>query len=1092
MLQKEKINSIPVVSFVKKDLVKGLISIVLLLPFTLIGLKAIGQNNVPSQQTEIVINGKVTDSTGDPLPGASVMDVQSGKGTTSDKNGAFSIHARAGNEIQVKSIGYITQRFTVSELKKTVTIVLKQAETSLNQYVVIGYGSQKKKDVTGSTVSLSSDIMENRQVLSVTDAMKGKASGVNIRSTDGTPGSQNSIIIRGATSISSDSGPLYVIDGFPSTTLTVSPSEIETIDILKDAASTAIYGTRGANGVVIITTKKGEKNKLKLNVYGLAGVQSPEKKLDLMDSYDFARKNYEFQMFFVKASDFNINNYDPNAYFWYVDNGGNIYATNKTNTYQNFNKYLQNNDTTYHTNWQNAMMQNALMQDYRVTLTGGGDKTNYAFVGSYLNQDGIMINTNTKQYTFNGNIDIHVTDKLKLSYMGNLIRTTTTGFSSNALSGLNGVLFETLIQAPIKPVDFDLSYPPLEGENLNGQLINPVKMSQDITNNQVTNNMLNNVSLDYRINDYWDVTVRGGYNLTTTNTDQYFPSDIVGGIGYGGRALETNYKQELLSNEDLLTFSHPIKNSGNYQVLLGTSVYQTVNSQLTTENRNFALEGLGFGGIGLGTNPQPPSYSYQKIDLASAFSRFNMDYLGKYLFKATLRTDGSSRFAQNNKWGFFPSAALGWIVSDENFLKNSAVISFMKLRASWGISGKEAISPYSSLATIGTRMSSVDGVTNSLVSYYSSLANPNLQWEKTGEFDLGLDMNFFKDKLTLSADVYQRKTTDLLFNEPIPTYTGFSNFTHNVGSIENKGFEVSLSGNTVNLGNVIWSSNFNISINKSKVLKFGLQDYQILSASSTTLGNQHGIIQVGDPLGNWYGYKTDGIWQSQEEIDAARSAGKLANSYQVLPGDRKIIDQNGDGLITSADREKIGNGLPKFYGGFTNSFSYKGFTLNFSFQYSLGNDIYNTTRYYLEEGNNYDNQLNEQRWQPELYNYNPVTKEKGTLFQKGNNSNSVPIARYGKIQDNTPLDVYIENGSFIRLADVTFSYALPASLLKPLRMSALSVFVTGRNLKTWTNYSGYDPEVNNSTGSASYLLPGLDNFAYPIAKSFSGGLNITF
>jgi TonB-linked SusC/RagA family outer membrane protein len=470
-----------------------------------------------------------------------------------------------------------------------------------------------------------------------------------------------------------------------------------------------------------------------------------------------------------------------------------------------------------------------------------------------------------------------------------------------------------------------------------------------------------------------------------------------------------------------------------------------------------------------------------------------------------MRADASSVFAKNNKWGYFPSVGAAWRINEEKFLKSIREISNLKLRASYGVSGKQAISPYQSLSTASLSRMSTDGLTNNSTLVFNRLGNDNLKWETTREVDFGFDLGLFNERVSLTFDVYDKKTSDLLYEDPLPFYTGFRTQMTNVGEVQNRGIELSISASPLKKRNKLnWDINFNISKNVSKILSLGQQDFKLIGTGWSKAEAVQGILKVGDPLGNWYGYKTNGLWQSYAEIEAAQANGTLASGIPCHPGYIKYQDISGpagvpDGKITSDDRQILGNGFPNFTGGLSNSFTYKGVGLNITLQYSVGQDVFNATAWGIHaispSGSSWSYSKDIlQSFRPTLYQYDAVTGQKGEVFVEGVASNRYPTFMAQRINntEEIPLDWYIEDASFLRVADVTLSYSLNKKLISKMKISNLKFFLTGTNLFVFTNYTGYDPEVNSSRGQASYLMPGLDNQSYPKSRIVSAGVNLTF
>lgn len=1031
------------------------------------------------------IKGTVKDEAGYELPGVNVVIKGSTQGVMTNENGYYTIQAQENNTLEFSYIGFIKQEVKIGK-KDRIDIVLAEDVKKLDEVVVVGYGTTRKVDITGAVSSVKSDMAEERLVLSVGDVLKGKVSGVRVTTGDGSPGAGASINIRGTTSINGDSNPLYVIDGFMSETCTVSPGDIETIDILKDASSTAIYGARGANGVILITTKKGRKNKTTVNFYAMGGVQRIANKLDMMNSSEFVDKNYFFAMTYVPEAKWNPRLFKPDKYDFFQDEENNYYVISKKAAYAD--EYYGRKPINHNTNWQDEMTRDATIQDYRLNLSGGGEKNTYAIMAGYKSQGGIMLNTDYKNYSARANFTQELHKNVRVSLHSSLDRSYISGYAN----GTGSVIYNTLTQAPLKPADFDLSFQ-LPGEAAQLSIVNPVKQANLITNDRNNYTFITNGSLDIDIIKGLTLKLSGGYFLFGEKTEQYFPSTVAEGMSTKGQAVVANHLSERINNENTLTYNKTFNSIHKFGAMIGNSISCATYNWLNTYNTNFALEDLGVNGIGEGKDPLVPTSTYIKQTEASFFGRLNYDLDNKYLFKFTLRADGASKFAENNKWGYFPSGAAAWRISEEEWLKSWSPLSNMKLRLSWGISGKQAISSYQSLPVVGTNSVSIDGENNVLTSYFSRLANSNLKWETTEEWDLGYDLGFFDERLGFSVDLYHKVTRDLLYSEPVPSYSGYNEALKNIGKISNKGVEFSIYATPVKNRNFTWDVNFNISKNVSKVLSLGEQSWQLVNAGY--LGKGQGYLEVGLPLGNWYGYKTNGIWQTQGEIDKAIANKTLLESEGTKPGYMKYEDLNKDGKITADDRQIIGNGMPKFTGGFTNSITYKGISLDFTLQFSYGNQVYNANRYRLESGISLDNALAStiDRWQPTLYHYDYATKQKGDLFKQGSPSNEYPIAAMGKSKvDETPIDKWIEDASFLRLADLTLSYSLPQGWLNKMKMQNMRIFLTGSNLFTLTKYTGYDPEVNVSQNSAAFLLPGLDYFSYPKSRTISAGINITF
>lgn len=1032
------------------------------------------------------ITGIVESSSGEALIGVAIRHVDKQTGTVTDHEGKFTLDVVNGDVLSFSYIGFHPYELKIDK-RDYYKIVLEEDRKVIDEVVVIGYGTARRLDITGAVTSVKSDAAEERLVMSVADVLKGKASGVHVATSDGTPGGGSSINIRGNTSISGSSSPLYVVDGIMMDKLTVSPGEIESIDILKDASSTAIYGSRGANGVILITTKKGKDKRTVINLYAMTGVQKMSNKLDMMNSNEFVDKNYFFASTYVAKSKWRPNLFNKDRYDFFNDDEGNFYVISKKAAYRD--EYYGDQPIEYNTDWQDEMTRSAAVQDYRITISGSGDKNNYSLMGGYKSQEGTMINTKYENYSGR----LNITQELYKNVHTNVYVSYEKSYLSGFANGTGGVIYNTLTQAPLKPADFGLDFV-LPGEAQQLSVINPVKQAKLISNDNGSQAFLGSADLIYDINDKLTLKLTGGYFKFSDRWDRYYPKTVAQGMSKGGLAEVNQGESERLSNENTITYKNTFNKVHRFSAMAGMTVQKIESKWLNTYNSDFELEDLGYWGIGEGNEPLKPNSTYRLEKELSYFTRLTYDLKDRYLFKATWRADGASRFAEDEKWGYFPSGAFGWRMSEEPWMASlKPVLDNLKPRISWGITGKQAINPYQSLPVIGTNTVSMNGESNVLTSYFSRLQNSSLKWETTVEWNVGLDVSLWNDRLGLSFDAYNRETKDLLYYEPTLIVWGYDEVLKNIGKIRNRGLEVNLYATPIKTNDFKWNLNFNISKNISKVLKLGEQDWEYVNAGH--LGNQQGFLKVGDKLGNWYGYKTEGIWQTQAEIDAAITAGTLLASEATKPGYMKYVDKTKDGKITADDRQIIGNGMPDFSGGFSNTLSYKGFTLDFTLQFTYGNDIYNATRYRLESGISLDNALGAtaDRWQPTLYHYDIYTSTKGELFKEGVSSNKYPIAVMGKSKvDETPIDLWVEDGLFIRLADVTLSYSIPKKFLDKIKMRDARVFVSGNNLLLITNYSGYDPEVNLSQNSASYLLPGMDYFSYPKSRTFSVGVNLTF
>lgn len=995
-------------------------------------------------------------------------------------------------------VGYLSQTVNDYLIKDnsvdSIEIQLKENNNGLNDVVVIGYGSVRKRDLTGSVSTIKGDAFTNRALLSFADAIKGQAAGVQITQDDGAPGAQSTIRIRGATSVSASSVPLYVIDGVmqDSTGIdNIDPADIQSVEILKDASSTAIYGSRGANGVILITTKTGSSGRTVVEFYDNTGFQKIAHAYKLMNSAQYMHSKFLRQLIYSPASAT-----DPNqpatvqsGYTYYRDSplgddSTGFWGEPTDGLYTNWQSYESPDSTN--TDWQKAIFQSGMIQDYHIGVTGGNASTKYSFQGGYFDQDGLIVFSGYKRYSGRFNLSQKLSQSV--TFIANLstTQTETNGYiptSQDVGQTSNGVVLSALYAAPTNP----LTYTDVE-DNLDVDgfvTTNPYSNAKYVSNQRKINQQTARIGFTWNINKNFSFQSTGSYNGTHSNFNAYYPSYVSGGSKYGGRAILTKTEGTDVTNENLLSYNGKLGRH-SLNVVTGATFERYINNSLTSENRNFEEESLGANGIENGSDPQVPVYNIVKWTMASFLGRAEYSYKNRYLATVSFRADGSSRFSSANKWGYFPSAALSWIASDERFMKKIRVINNLKFRATVGQSGNTAIPAYATLSTISTAFTPIDGNNTTYGVVIDRPQNTSLKWETTTQYDGGLDLSMFKDRLSFTADWYLKRTKDLLIQRPTPGYSGYTSTWSNFGSIQNQGLEFDLSGIIISNKNLNWNLNANFGLNKAKAIHVGGEldvDPGIIPSIGTTV-----VIRDGEPLGEWYGYKTNGVFHSESEIKSSGLTSILGTAISAIsPGTPKFVDQNGDGVIDASDRTVIGVGQPDFTGGLTSSLTYKGFNLNIGIQYSYGNKIYNANRVNAEAGNNGDNlsALNVNAWSPDLYDMTT-----GDLIQKGNTSSNIRIP--GRLAANYLTSDFIEDGSFIRISDITLSYSLKNDIIKRIGLQNILLFISGKNLFLFTKYSGYDPEVNTRQGGFGDLMPSLDYASYPRSKVFSIGLKASF
>ncbi|GAA4281302.1 SusC/RagA family TonB-linked outer membrane protein [Gaetbulibacter aestuarii] len=986
------------------------------------------------------VKGTVKSSDGSPLPGVTIIQKGTNNGTTTDFDGNFEIVLTSGAKVLVFSyVGF-------SKLEKpvtggaTVNVVMKEDTQSLDEVVVVGYGSQKKTDITGSVSSVSGKELEKAVYNTVDQLLQGRSSGVVVTSASGEPGSNASIRIRGNNSISGNNAPLYVVDGIPiNGTPAFNPTEISNIEILKDASATSIYGSRGSNGVIMITTKKGQIGKTKIEVNFNSSISNITKKIDMLNGVQYAEYRNEANELLNNPLPF------PNP---------SQYAG------QGFN-------------WQDEILRTGVRTDATVNVSGGSDNFRYFVSTNFLDDQGIIIDSRYNRGTVRANLSAEaLDDKLKIDFgismassKGNQAVSATRGFPSSLGPVTNALLSEPLVPSR--------DYSGLTNEGY--QFYNPYLEVTQKEHRNFQTNFLFNTKVDYAITKNLSYTLNAGVNLRNNLTEIFYPSTVGPGINTVGIATSGAGRAYDYTVSNYFNYENIFGKNHKVSLTAGLEYSEFNNYSFSTNVSNFEVETLGLDNVGVGTSLNAINSGRSLSVLQSGFLRGQYNFKDKYLLTATVRADGSSRFAKNEKWGYFPSAAVGWRLSKENFLKDSELISNLKLRASYGEVGSQSIAPYQSLARYGTTQYPV-GNSPSLGYYPASVENPNLKWETTQQTNFGIDLGLLHNRITFSADYYKKTTRDLLQSIRLPAQSGFGAALVNFGSIENKGFEFNLSALAIEKKNFVWNSSFNISFNKNKVLELG-GDEEIFGPGigANFIGGAN-IYKPGEEFGLFWGYIATGLIQQSDLDEAAASGTPLpARNNDRQLGHWKLQDRDGNGVINGEDKTVIGNPNPDYVFGWNNDFTIKNFSINMFIQGSVGNDILNCLRTITNIGflNNesYKNQTVDwynNRWTPE----NPHNN----ILYPSINTPSPDAGNY-----------MIEDGSYLRLKSLSIRYNIPSN---NLGFSSIQVYVTGTNLLTITNYSGYDPEV--SSLGANTLAPGVDLGVYPRQQSYTLGINLKF
>jgi TonB-linked SusC/RagA family outer membrane protein len=1003
----------------------------------------------------VKISGKVTDNNGGPLPGATVSIKGKAGVVLTNVDGSFVIDAKPGDLLMVSYIGMETKQIVVSDpVPGNITITLIPVTGKLNEVVVVGYGTQKRQDLSTSVATVGSKAIGRQVVSSFENALQGQAAGVQVTNPTGQPGSAIEISIRGKNSLSLSTSPLYIIDGVPvqpsydqelgigsqnpNPLSSLNPTDIENIDVLKDGAAAAIYGSRASNGVVVVTTKRGKAGKPQVNFNMYYGVQKLGKKIKVLNAKQFADI---FNQSLINAG-------EDAAYD--VDT------------------------VTTNTNWQDLLYKTAPMQNYQLSVAGGNDKTKYYISGAYFDQDGIIRNSGFERYSTKINLDQQVTDNFKIGTSLSLAATINNR-STRTEIGLNngGVVLGALQQIPTIPV-----YNPDGTYALNpfSQSDNPFGNNATTSNITKINQLFGNLYGEYTILKNLRFRTSLGIDYRSQYENQFIARENPGfqnapSASRGSAATGTNIGTIWLW-ENTLTYDLNLKD--HHFTLLGGQSLQ--NSQ------NFSSSAAGYG---FPSNAVPYLYaasvrqsisSYEEAwGLVSYFLRGNYNYKDKYYASASLRADGSSRFFSNNRFGYFPAVSVAWRVSEEPFFNKNGVISEFKLRGSFGANGNQNVGITDRFSTYGSGFNysnyNGDGAVVGGIAP-QRIGNQNLKWETTYQYDAGFDLELFNSRVNITADVYLKKTKDLLIYVPLSVSAGSeaSSIIQNLGQVQNKGFELGI--NTVNMRNADgfnWSTQFNFTINRNKVTDIGKQADENGKPVDREIIGDYYITQKGQPLGAFYGYVVKGIFQNQGEISAAPAQANAA------PGDYRFEDVDGNGVIDPNDRKIIGDPNPKFISGITNTFSYKGVDLSFFFQGSFGNKIFNQNRTLLE------NMIN------------PFNQSIDVLNSWTHEGQVTNLARevLGDPNGNSQFSTrYLESGTYVRLKNLTLGYTFPAGSLKKIGVSSLRIYATGQNILTFTKYKGYDPEVNAAPFSNAGF--GMDYGVYPPAKVYTLGVNVQF
>lgn len=1033
----------------------------------------------------LTITGKVVDSEGYELIGSSVtIKGAVGVGTVTDINGNYTLKVKdASKDVLIFSyVGMTSQEVKVNN-QSVINVTLKADAVMLDEVVAIGYATVKRKDLTGSVASVGGQELSKIPVSDVTQALSGRMAGVMVQQSEGAPGSTVSIRVRGGISITQSNEPLYVIDGFPSEDgmASLDPAEIETIDVLKDASATAIYGARGANGVVVISTKNGSKSHGKATVTfdSYVGFKTLAKKLDVLSPYEFVRLDYERTLWRMSTGD-----------------AGADGMTSWEKRYGKYSDIEANYANRPGINWQDeALGRTALTQNYRVAVSGKTEKMNYSLAYSFYNEEGAMVYSGTKKHniSFNMNHEVNkwLTVNSRISYDQRRVEGMGTSGDSDRFNKMQHILqYRPTIGIQGTDAELLAGEDPILADDSGNVMQNPLISAAEEINDREWRTFQANGGATIKLLKGLSFRSTVGMLYQTRRNDVFYGAESQTAKRSSIKGTITNLENNSFQTSNVLTYAWNNK-IHDITAMVGHEFISKWARSFSAGATQFPNDEIGLGDLSLGTPSTPTSSENYDDKLLSFFARVNYSLLDKYLFTASVRADGSSKFAKDNRWGYFPSGSLAWTFSRESFVSgNLPWLSNGKLRASWGLTGNNRIGNYDYMAQLITHSDYYKYPWDSSFTtgyVLSSMANPSLKWETTEQFDLGIDLGFLKGRINLTLDYYIKTTKDLLLNAEVPASSGYATATLNIGKLRNKGFEITLESTNITTKDFTWSSNFNIAFNNNEIIALNSGQKEMLSYVrwDNAYNNMPAYIsRVGESAGKLYGYIYEGTYKYDDFNQTTNSDGSISYklkdgipriSDSVQPGDPryKKLSNDGTNKITDDDRTIIGNGQPKHTGGFTNNFVYKNWDLNIFLQWSYGNDILNANRMVFE---------------------NPSNRTNTNMFASYNNRWSAAnptsdMPRAQALDAKHYSSLYVEDGSFLKLKTISLGYNLGRKALYKLGIQAARVYFSAENIATLSGYSGSDPEVSVRN---SVLTPGFDWSSCPRSFNASFGVNITF
>lgn len=1090
-----------------------------------------------SSFAQIIVKGTVKGEDGIEIPGANVtVKGSTALGTITDVDGQFSISVPNEKSVLVFSFVGMASLEKVVGKQRNMQVVLTDDSKLLDEVVVVGYGTMKKSDITGAVSSYRPDEKDAAKTLSIDNMLQGKIAGLTVGASVAAPGAATSVTIRGANSLRGDNQPLYVIDNIPQAsagefissgsdrTFTIAsnalsslnPADVESIEVLKDASATAIYGSRGANGVILITTKKGKSGKAKISASANFTVATAANLLEMMDIKQYAQysmikgggykkdENGEWNLWkdYKPAAGvpepeeipfYREGNKEWNDYYQYFIKGDGVYRRNGGDV---LTPGVEKWTLLDPIDWQREIYSSSLSQNYSISVSGGSEKTTYFTSASYKDVQGLVQGTGLKQgdLRVNLNSDLSKTVKLAVSVSGSIKQNDMMAGGGEAGGATGSIADIALFSAPYQRSQEELDKIP--------DIVNRATVwtwVEDYDDTTTEKSFHASVDLTWNIFKFLSYNLRTGGNLSTQDRDRWFGITLYTGSMQNGYVTQAKFNRSNYSFENVLQFNHRIKEIVDINVTAGVTYDSYMSLNTLAVGNNFQIYELRSQGLNLAGNQETKQPEQRDYQLLSYLGRANLGFLdGRYLLTASIRADGSSKFKPGKRWAYFPAATLAWRLEQENFIKKLGWIDQLKLRAGYGETGSQSIDPYSTFSSYATQVGdryyggqavqSADGSGTRLLGLLvDKMANTDLKWERTSSYNIGLDFGFFHNRLSGNVDVYSKTTKDLLIQRDLPLSTGYSDIMVNQGSLRNKGVEITLNGDVIRTKNFTWSLSGNISFNDPRILDFGLPETKWgketwRAYKGGTLGDLFGIANiyvVGKAPGLFYGYKTDGIIQNDDPYlnEITKSMGMLK------PGNWKFVDNydEGNSTIDANDKVIIGNPNPDFTYGFQTTFTWKDLSFSMSFNGVYGNDILNANARYFKIPSNSSGMLYASALDKMWRDDNPWT---GAYH-----GNELPSA-----SSTTPMgvvfDQYIEDGSFLRCSDITLGYNFPKNLINKIGFTNIGFYASVKNAFCITSYSGYDPEVNTFAFGGS--RPGIDMSSYPHTRSYILGLNVSF